>query len=653
MTNSTSPQVLADEKAAQKRYARKVHEKLNRPVTVAGPRNTQFTGTGSTARPPATGTHLLGRVALTKSDSLLNQRNDFYIGETFCSDLDGVSVFSWAAPVACTFFRGSDHHEFCGEVTVVRTFLHRAGEIVDCTDEVLKLTGDVPFVQRKLNVPAAPKKRAMLPPLPGRTSPAPPLPAAGVPDDSSRKGPTTDSERGAKARIVSVPNAPIRAEDLLRNSLHAPRTKTLTSVLSTLQPDQYDLVSLPPNKSIIIEGQPGTGKTIVATHRTAFMVDEQAPTSKLMTGDVLVVGPTVGYSNHVRSLVDSLTGSSKRVRVLAMPELMREILGDREQLRGPASTTWQDVDAKLGMLVRSAIVRHKRTSPSVPTVGAIYERLRAESSSLTKDVEWASYLRRLPSFERALTLRAHTGLLAFIKWEVGKPRGLAHIQHIIVDEAQDVTPLEWFLLQAINTANAWTILGDLNQRRSDHTLASWTHILDTLGLSIEEAPVRTLERGYRSTKPILDLANKLLPRTERRSIAFQADGPPPTIIKSRQNQFADYIVAEVDRLLHVHALGTIAVITVDPNTIRSVLRTVKWAVSHKDYKTMERSNRQISVLHPDDARGLEFDAVLVPEPTDFPGNYGRQGPLYTALTRPNRELSIVHTKALPEGLRLR
>lgn len=652
MTNSNPPAVVADEKAAQKRYAKKVHAKLDRPVTVAGPRNTQFTGTGSTARPPATGTHLLGRVALTKADSLLNQRNDFYIGETFCSDLDGVAVFSWAAPVACTFFRGSDHHEYCDDVTVVRTFLHRAGEIVNYTDEVLKLAGSAPFMQRELKVPAAPK-RLTIPPSPGRSRPAPSSPEVRVTAGSSLEESTLHSGEGTTPRIVSAGIVPIRAEDLLRNSLRAPRSKTLTSVLSTLQPDQYDLVSLPPNMSRIIEGQPGTGKTIVAAHRTAFMIDEQAPTSKLMTGDVLVVGPTAGYSNHVRGLIDSLTGNSKRVRVLAMPELVRDILGDREQLRGPASMTWQDVDAKLGMLVRSTILRLKRTSLSVPTLGGIYEQLRVEAPSLTKDVEWAGYLRRLPPFEKARTLRAHTALLAFIQWEVRKPRELGRIQHIIVDEAQDVTPLEWFLLQAINTANAWTILGDLNQRRSDHTSASWTHILDTLGLSVEEAPVSTLERGYRSTRPILDLANKLLPRTERRSIAFQADGPLPRIKKSRQNQFGEDVVSEVDRLLQAHSSGTLAVITVDPNRVRSVLRAAKWAVHHKDYKTMERSNRQISVLHPDDARGLEFDAVIVAEPTDFPENYGRQGPLYTALTRPNRELSIVHTKALPVGLRLR
>lgn len=60
---------------------------------------------------------------------------------------------------------------------------------------------------------------------------------------------------------------------------------------------------------------------------------------------------------------------------------------------------------------------------------------------------------------------------------------------------------------------------------------------------------------------------------------------------------------------------------------------------------------EVAVLQPDSARGLEFDAVVVVEPADFPSNYGRQGPLYTALTRANRELVVVHSKPLPVSLR--
>jgi DNA helicase IV len=55
----------------------------------------------------------------------------------------------------------------------------------------------------------------------------------------------------------------------------------------------------------------------------------------------------------------------------------------------------------------------------------------------------------------------------------------------------------------------------------------------------------------------------------------------------------------------------------------------------------------VRVLSPDDARGLEFDAVLVIEPADFPRHHDHDGALYTSLTRANKELSIVHAKPPP------
>ena len=56
------------------------------------------------------------------------------------------------------------------------------------------------------------------------------------------------------------------------------------------------------------------------------------------------------------------------------------------------------------------------------------------------------------------------------------------------------------------------------------------------------------------------------------------------------------------------------------------------------------------VLTPDAARGLEFDAVIVIEPGLFPRNLGRQGALYTSLTRANRQLVVVHNRPLPAEL---
>jgi DNA helicase II / ATP-dependent DNA helicase PcrA len=658
---------LADEQVAQKRYSQILEAKARRPILVQGPRNTFYTGTGKPApRVMPTG-QLVGRVALAISDPDLGGGSDFYIGDPGRADIDGVDVFSWTAPVACTFYQGTRHHEWCGEVTVTRAFAHRNGQIIDFVDDVLRADAPAtPFRKRGLSIPPPPSRSR------SRPFPKPTVKPAAVPESraqtpvaarsdgsthhveetSRHPAPTPKSPAGRK--IESVP--PVRAEELLRTQLQAPRTKSLAPVLATLQPDQYELVTVPAMQSMIIEGQPGTGKTIVASHRAAYLINEETPPENTLDGNILLTGPTIGYTNHVRDVVNRLTDGTDRIKILALPQLMQRILGLKYEPRGTSSRSWQDVDWKLGTLARSAIRRLKASKVVTPTTEQAYEHLRQNGvpgRPITTDPEWGRYLDRLPPYRDALPLRAHAALLALIAWEVAKPTDLGFIEHIIVDEAQDVTPLEWFLLGAINEAHAWTLLGDLNQRRSDHTLSSWQQIREVLGLSEEDAPITTLRRGYRSTKPILEYANRLLPRNQRDLVAFQEEGPQPYIDRVRPGDLGTALIGQVDRLLGAHPDGTVAVISADPATARKSLRTAGSAMARTNPQIWERNGRNVTVIDPDEARGIEFDAVIVVEPADFPQNYGRQGPLYTTLTRPNRELAIVHTKPLPDALRRR
>jgi hypothetical protein len=653
---------LADEQVAQKRYSQKLAAKAQKPILVQGPRNKLWTGTGMPASRVTPTGQLVGRVALATPDPDLAGGSDFYIGEAR-AEIDGVDVFSWAAPVACTFFRGTHHHEWCGEVAVIRAFAHRNGQIFDFADDVLRPDAPAtPFRKRGLSIPTPPSRsRSWALPKPmGKSAAAPKsraeTPVAAPSDDSTHRvdEPSRHPAPAPKSPVGRIESEPrVRAEELLRAQLQAPRTKSLAPVLATLQPDQYELVTAPAMESMIIEGQPGTGKTIVASHRAAYLINEETPPENTLDGNILLIGPTIGYTNHVRDVVNRLTGGTDRIKIVAIPQLMQRILGLKEEPRGPSSRSWQDVDWNLGELARSAIHRLK-TFKGMTSTEEAYEHLRRNEVAgrpITPDSEWSAYLDRLPPFKDAL--RAQAPLLAFIKWEVAKPSELGFIEHIIVDEAQDVTPLEWFLLAAINETHAWTLLGDLNQRRSDHTLSSWRQIREVLGLSEEDAPITTLQRGYRSTKPILEYANRLLSRNQRALIAFQEEGPEPCVERVRPGDLGTAVVGQVDRLLSAYPDGTVAVISADPTTARKSLRSAGWATARSNHQIWERNGRNVTVIDSDEGRGLEFDAVIVVEPTDFPQNYGRQGPLYTALTRPNRELAIVHAKPLLDALRRR
>lgn len=635
---------LADEQTAQRRYTRELRRKYGQPRAYQTTRNQVWLEDGPAPRAVPNG-QLIGRVALSRPDPDLGGA-DFYIGAARAA-VDGVNVYSWAAPVACTFFRGTRHHPWCGDVAVIRSFDLRGDRIVGFHDETVRGGSAGPgFRKRGLAVPAAPARSRVLP----RQKPA--------------KNPPANSEPGQP--VTSVPTArdsaeeiPVRAGELLRARLQAPRARSLAPVLSTLQPDQYDLVTEAAMTCMIVEGQPGTGKTIVASHRVAYLINSETPPEKTLDGDILLIGPTDGYSRHVRDVVASLAGNSGRIKVRSLPALMSGLLGLKNDPGGPASRAWRDVDEELGELATKAVYQLKSNNGPSLNAERAYEYLRANGEPrrpVTNDPEWTAYLHCLPPYRKAQALRLHTPLLALIRllWNGPAALGLNGVEHIVVDEAQDVTALEWYLLREINQTIGWTLLGDLNQRRSDHTLASWRQVLDVLAVAEDDAIVRKLERGYRSTRPILQYASRLLPARDRHLLAFQADGPNPVDQKVPQRELGGAIGKEIARLSAAYPAGTLAVIAVKPESVWINLRVTGWStVAGRGFQEWERDGRTVTVLAPDDARGLEFDAVIVVEPADFPVNLGRQGPLYTALTRPNRELSILRTRPLPDALRRR
>ena len=584
---------IEDERTAQKQYTKVLDERARRPSAYQGPRNSIWVGgAGLPKKREILSGELIGRVALAHPDQeVLDGGSDFYIGETY-ADINGINVFGWTAPIACTFFRGSAHHDLCDDVAVVRTFRRENGQIVDFVDETLRADPpDEPFKKRGLTIPAPPKR----PNLPKQPTPSAnvvdpaPTPRAGSEESSHDQ--TGNAPTGSKSKPIAPVDElpPLRAESLLREQMLAPRTKSLVPVLATLQPDQYALVTIPAMDSVIIEGGPGTGKTIVASHRAAYLVNEETPPENGLDGDVLLVGPTTGYSRHVRQVIAKLAGETERVKVLSLHELADLIIGGRKAPHGGASRSYHDVDWKLAKFARSAINKLKAAKGLTPTTERVYDYLRSNSGTVAHETDWRLYLRQLPPYKKALTERVHAPLIAFIKWEIAKPRELANIEHVIVDEAQDVTPLEWLLLDEINEADAWTILGDLNQRRSDHTLGNWAHVLDVIAID-EQTPIRRMKRGYRSTKPILDFANRLLPRADRKAHALQDRGPEPAIQKVNPKELDGSVVREIKRLTAEYPTGTVAVISPTPSVIETALRAAGWRTSDRGPQLWEKND---------------------------------------------------------------
>ncbi|MPY96163.1 MAG: DUF2075 domain-containing protein, partial [Acidimicrobiia bacterium] len=106
------------------------------------------------------------------------------------------------------------------------------------------------------------------------------------------------------------PGAPTFA-DLLLSDLATERSGYLADIVATIQADQDRVIRLPHDRPVVIQGGPGTGKTVVGLHRLSFLLYSQA--NQLRAQDVLVVGPNPMFLDYARRVLPSLGDGDVRL----------------------------------------------------------------------------------------------------------------------------------------------------------------------------------------------------------------------------------------------------------------------------------------------------------------------------------------------------
>lgn len=672
---------LPYEQAKNEEYLDKLEKKLRPNPQFAVDRNVIWIDGASHLQKVVGALHpLIGRVGLDSEDEDLGR--SFYIGPRRFHQ-DGIRVISWAAPRArdIWFQPDPDASEIAAQVVVRRRLLPRHGAIWDLDDEVVREVATSPFGEAAISVPAPSRgtsrrrtvTHARAAPTEQGPKPLPdgPLEArnAGTSEALPALNPATQPGHPPKAPD-DVLKRGMRAPETVLKLLSAPRSDRLASVLSTLQSDQYRLVSWPHDEPLIVQGHPGTGKTIVATYRAAYLVnpavyDDKGPLAGRRGLRILLVGPTDAYVEHVSEIIRRLYG----VGLIRLTHL-EQFLGDTTLVKGQwgggiGGGGYSDVDAKARGLAEQA-ARIARAN-SLITEGAgsarasikvIYDLIRSNGMTqkrISSDDAQIGWMEELPDFDRAFGQRRYLPLMAQCRIAYMPIPGNEKYDRIIVDEAQDVSPIEWNVLdQYLARDGQWTLVGDMNQRRSNTTYGSWQQIADHLGLGDGDSAfdVQTMRRGYRSTDPILRFADRLLPASQRGGQSIQTNGLPVITAAVRTpGQLVPKVVELAAGFSAKHSEGTTAIITMDPGTVMQELGKLGWRKSGREGFVWSKDGLQVRLYHPEKARGLEFDAVVVVEPGAFPENVGRQAQLYTSLTRANRELALVWQGALPDKLR--
>lgn len=616
---------------------------------------------------------IVGRVALDDDDPDLGS-GTFYIGSWHDDAQPPTVVVSWAAPVAQLFYKGPTADDPRRSlVRGRRTFVNRHLDIDAFTDDLEPGVPSDPFATATtgaLSIPKAPGvARPAARPRPSSDRPVEerarrsfhraPAPQAHEPrtkpPESSSTEPTTPLRADDGAGVDPVHN--LRAGDAVIAAVSAPRGAGLGSVLATLQPGQYDLVTHPHDQPLIIQGAPGTGKTIIATHRAAFLTNADPGAERppgLPLASVGLIGPTAAWRHHVASSVDQLSRPGA-VHLVDLPTYLGTLAGltlaNLSGDDGPrVAWSWNvgRVADRAVALLRSA--RKGKVLQVAEVVKAMVTGHADVLPALTIDDEVTAWLRSSGGWDHVRRSRAHLGLVAAVGQALGRGDG-GRLDHLIVDEAQDIRPLEWKLIDARRRpGSTMTLVGDLNQRRCDWSASSWQQIADDLELADGKVPVERLKVAYRSTKSILRFANPLLPATERVHVALR-DGRAPEVARTAAADITRRAATAAADQAGRHPDGRVAVIGMHPTPVSDHLRRSGWRVDPVDRDRLVKDGQSITAVPPEKARGLEFDAVIVIEPADFPQNLGRHGALFTSLTRATQHLVVVHSKPMPGGLR--
>lgn len=215
--------------------------------------------------------------------------------------------------------------------------------------------------------------------------------------------------------------------------------------------------------------------------------------------------------------------------------------------------------------------------------------------------------------------------------------------HIVVDEAQELTPMQWRLLRRRGPLRSFTIVGDLAQTAAAEPPEDWHQAVRAL---TDEFRLERLTVNYRTPRAITELAEARarelgLPVTPSRSVREGAW--PVRRMRVAAADLVPAVLAAVQGDREVDRSGTLAVIA--PDALVAGIRTaLAEALDEPVGLGADRLGAGVTVLGPRTAKGLEFDATVVVDPEGIVAGDG-PGSLYVAMTRPTQRLALVEIGA--------
>lgn len=211
----------------------------------------------------------------------------------------------------------------------------------------------------------------------------------------------------------------------------------------------------------------------------------------------------------------------------------------------------------------------------------------------------------------------------------------SNFDHILVDEAQDLTRMQSKVVAQYLKGSSITLLGDINQATKPAALGNWGGLVQSLGLS-ENFVLKTLEQNYRVPSDIFDYAVSYLPEpVDAKSIpSSELDGGKIEIP-------LDFFAENLEQNIR--------------NVINSKDETERVAVIAEDRDLLDVTEfgaDRVKVVTPEECKGLEFDHSIVVSPADwYDGSTSMARTMYVVLTRATKSVTVLQQNIKHTGIK--
>jgi hypothetical protein len=520
-------------------------------------------------------------------------------------------------------------------------------------------------------------------------------------------------------------------DDLLLDELGRDRAGEMQQVAATIQQDQYRIIERPIDSATVVQGGPGTGKTVVGLHRAALLLYRNR--ERLGAQRMLVIGPNRVFMQYIQyvlpslgetaadqltpealvavsagdddeSLVALVKGDERMATVLerALYDRVRPPDGELKFATNgivfsvPASTIRELID---GARTASGAYLAARLQFRATCERAVEEAYRSAFTAARPGMPLTAISgRRLPEFERAtdriwptvsaadfvrqflsseerieraagelltpvqqvLLRRKPVERLEQVRWSPSDLPLIDEVQalldpvvrryaHVVIDESQDLTPMQLRMIGRRISGESVTVLGDLAQATGLWSYSTWDEVMSHLLGRDTKVEVSELTYAYRVPREIMELALPVLKLTApsiRPPTPFRDGGAAPKFISVSHD---GRVEAAITNANDAHESGGTAAIIAPQRLLQQLREQLEArAIAFADAERGELGT-SIELLDPVASKGLEFDHVVVVEPAAIIRNAQGQGQrdLYVALTRATRTLTCIHSEPLP------